>query len=350
MDILNDLDLHGNQILDGYLQGTAQKVSSKLKVTLKGDKVTSEEYDGNSPIEVIISAQSVGSADTFQMDNGEKLPINKGVVTIPTVRGLQGIQGVRGPQGVQGLKGRLDEAFYDNVEPMPQPVGGLAMGTTFNQMPYDELLTKLLYPYTKPLISLKSDYPTGVYEFGEVYRDIKLTATVTKKSEKIISTKISDSISGVLVNNIELDKSGTVEYIVPVIDKSVTYKASCTDAVENTVESNSLSYQFVYPVYCGVMTEIPDGTSVKQLDKKVITKSTVTYKLDKAIINQRFVIACPPGWVLSKIEDSNGFDNTNSFTKSIQNVIGMDGTEQAYNIYYSGPTSQPVNFSMKYII
>lgn len=350
MDILNDLDLKGNQILNGFLQGTAQKVSKPLKITLKGSKTTSEEYDGSKDTEVIVSAQSIGSIDRVQMDSGEELKINQGLLTIPTVRGLQGIRGPQGVQGVQGLKGRLDEAFYSNSDPMPQSLGGLSEGTVFNQMPYDELLSRLLYPYTKPLISLTSDYRTGVFEFGEVYRNILLTASVTKKSERLISTKISDSLKGVLIENTTLQTSGKVTYTVPVIDKTVTFTATVQDAVESIVTSNQLKYQFVYPVYHGVMDDIPTGDTVKSLTKKVVTKSTITEKLSSAISNKRFVIACPPGWELSKIEDGNGFDNTSAFTKIIRNVVGMDGSEQSYTIYYSERTSQPANFIMKYLV
>lgn len=58
------------------------------------------------------------------------------------------------------------EFTYTNTMPMPDDVGGLLAGTTFNQMSLNELWTRLLYPYQFPIfttftIDLNTNYEIG---------------------------------------------------------------------------------------------------------------------------------------------------------------------------------------------
>lgn len=353
MEVLDDLDLKGNQILNAYLQGTAKKVSSKLTIRLSDGSGQSSavEYDGESEKELTITAQSIGSINRAQMFVNSQIKdpeIKEGVLYIPAVYGPQGIQGVQGTKGIQGLSGRLDDARYTNPEPMPAPVGGLPEGTVFDGMEFQELLTKLLYPYTVPIISLESSVNGGVYEFGSEFKSIEFNLNVIKKSEDITRTYIHKSTSGIVKETSDLIKGGTLTHVEPTIKSTVTFQGVTEDKTGSTVKSNSIAYTFVYPVYYGTISGIPTPNDVVNLSKKITTKTSITHILSESISDKRFVIACPPGWEISKILDGNGFDNTAAFTKEVMNIIGLDETAQAYNVYYSSVQSQPAGYKLIY--
>lgn len=56
---------------------------------------------------------------------------------------------------------------YTNLQPVPQTLGGVVAGTTFNSMPIQQVLDTLLYPYAKPqftsynILGISSIYEVG---------------------------------------------------------------------------------------------------------------------------------------------------------------------------------------------
>jgi uncharacterized protein YceK len=56
---------------------------------------------------------------------------------------------------------------YTNLQPVPQTLGGVLVGTTFNSMPIQQVLDTLLYPYAKPqftsynILGISSIYEVG---------------------------------------------------------------------------------------------------------------------------------------------------------------------------------------------
>ena len=53
------------------------------------------------------------------------------------------------------------EAKYTNAEPIVTPIGGVKVGETFDNVPVADMLTKILYPYTKPTINTMAATATG---------------------------------------------------------------------------------------------------------------------------------------------------------------------------------------------
>lgn len=377
MDILNDIDHKGNQILNSYLQGTAKRVSSQFTIKLNdGVAKQSISFDGETPKELEITAQSLGTASKVVMLEGQPDPyISQGTMYLPKIKGPQGatgprgergpegdpgprgsdglmgpqgIQGTHGVQGIQGLKASLDEAFYNNDDPMPVAVGGLTEGTTFTQVPFQDLLTQLLYPYTLPLVTFKSNLSAGIYEKGLSYSNIILESKVTKKSSNITKVETYSSVDGKLDTNTSLTGSGEVRYIKDVINKTASYYSIVTDAKGSTVKSNTVSYSFVYPLYMGVLSEEPSSINFSQLRKYVVTKKSITYKTTTDLYDVIFAIACPPGWTISKAVDGNGFDITASLKSKVLSNECLDGTTQSYKVYYTSLQSQPSGYSITY--
>lgn len=239
---------------------------------------------------------------------------------------------------------------YSNTDPMPVAVGGYPAGTTFPNKKVMDVLTGLLYPYTKPLISLSANPAGGVREKGTSLTPIALTATTTKKSEAI--TRVEFFKSGASINAITSPKQGGTEtYSYPTaVTADCSFSAKVTDAKGGIVESAKIYYTFVYPAYVGALAasiDTPTSANITALTKKVVTKANQTNAF--TITNQRMCFACPPGWTLKQIVDPNGFDITASFAVKTVSVACADGSNQNYTVYISAPTTQ-TGFTVKFNI
>lgn len=248
----------------------------------------------------------------------------------------------------EAQKTQWDEnTVYTNEMAMVSPLGGLSAGQTFDNMPINELLTKLLYPYVQPTISLSASPNGGAYEKGAKVSTVALTANVGKKSEKITEVKFFDGNAE--IHNAEVNANGGAHSFTVSTEFGVnkTFKATVNDG-KKTVTSNQISFNFYYPAYIGALdasAEIPTQEQIKGLTKKVQSAGNLTYSY--TVDTKRMVVATPPNWEIRKILDPNSFDVTSSFKKHIVSVTGLDGTAQNYNVYVSEPTTQ-TNFAMKF--
>ena len=231
---------------------------------------------------------------------------------------------------------------YSNDTPTVSAHGGIPAGSTFDNVTIKKMLDDILYPYTKALISLAASPGAAVREKGTTLDSIALTATVTKKSENI--TKVEFLKDSAVVGTISSPKAGggTETYTYDEgVSANCSFKARVTDAKNGTVDSNALSYVFVYPLYIGSLDAAasnPTEAQIEAMEKKVVSKSNQSYTY--TVDNKRMAIACPPGWTLSKIVDPNGFDVTSSFAVKTVSITGLDGTAQDYTVYVSEPTTQ----------
>lgn len=240
-----------------------------------------------------------------------------------------------------------ENTVYTNDMAMVNSLGGLSAGQTFNNMPISELLTKLLYPYVQPTISLSANPNGGSYEKGTNVATVTFTANVGKKSEKIKEVKFFDGnaeINSAVVNA----NGGAHTYTLSVpFGVNKTFKATVSDG-KKTVTSNQISFNFYYPAYIGALdasAAVPTQEQIKGLTKKVQSAGNLTYTY--SVDSKRMVVATPPNWEVRKILDPNSFDVTASFKKHTVSVTGTDGTAQNYNVYVSEPTTQS-NFTMKF--
>lgn len=240
---------------------------------------------------------------------------------------------------------------YTNKTPMVSALGGIPAGTTFDNVPVEEVLNNMLYPYTKPTIALTANPAGGVREKGASLADIVLTASVTRKSEDIAKVEfLKDStVIGTVSSPKAAGGQEVYTYAGPVT-ADCTIKARVTDKKSGSVDSSGISYAFVYPIYIGALAanvSSPTSDQIKALEKRVVKKASQQYTY--TIADKRMCIACPPGMTLSKILDPNGFDSTASFSKSTVAVTGLDGTAQNYTVYIGGVTTQS-NYKMSFNI
>lgn len=238
---------------------------------------------------------------------------------------------------------------YTNSTPTIVSLGGIAAGTTFNNMPLEELLTNLLYPYTSPTISLSANPGGAVREKGSSVATIAFTATTTKKSKDITEVKFYDGSS--VIHTVAAPKAGggaETFTLSTATTTNKTFKATVSDGT-STINSNSIGYTFVYPVYYGVVASsvtTPTSAEIVALTKEVINPTNLTKAFNPT--NQKVVVACPPGWTLRQILDPNNFDVTASFNSKTVAVTGLDKTAQNYTVYIMNAATTQKNFTMKF--
>lgn len=251
----------------------------------------------------------------------------------------------------EAKKQQYDEnTVYTNDMPMVNGLGGLAAGTTFENMPVNEVLTKLLYPYVAPVVSASSSPNGGVFEKGNTQTVTKITANVTKKSEKISKVEFLDG--GVPIETkegAEVQNGGSISITT---SKEVTtnknFSVKVTDASGKSYTANTGNFNFVYPYYMGVCAEGAEINEdlVKGLTKKIEAKGNKTQAFTCNF--QRIVFAYPKAHgKLKQIIDPNNFDVTGTFGVQEVTVNGLDGTPQAYYVYVNS-ASTVNNFNMKF--
>ena len=230
-------------------------------------------------------------------------------------------------------------------------LGGISANTDLNGLTVKEILSKLLYPYIEPVVTVTGTPNGGTYEKGNTQTITNVKVVVTKKSEKITKIEVLNGSTSLAVQEDDaIANGGTFNYAVnvsvPSTNKQLTINV--TDASENVVTKKTSSFTFIYPYYWGVCDEsaVITDTLVKGLTKSVTSKGTkvVEYTTD----NQKMIFAYPKSYgVVKKVLDANSFDVTSTFTKEEIAIKGLDGTNQVYYVY-TNSASTVTSFKMTF--
>ena len=240
---------------------------------------------------------------------------------------------------------------YTNTTPTISALGGVASGTTFDNVPITEMLTKILYPYTKPSVSASVTPNGGTYEKGTSVPVTALKATVTKKSSPVASVAMKQNGTAITTLTDGVANGGTLNMLPSggvSLTVDTTFTATATDTDGGSTSANTSKFTFVDPYYTGV---IADGTTitgdiVTSLTKKVEAKGTKKYSYTTA--GECMVIAYPKSYgVLKSALDPNGFENIASYTKHEVSVATASGTSVAYYVYVK-TASTVTNFTINY--
>ena len=254
-------------------------------------------------------------------------------------------------------KANKSEVVYTNSTPTVQAHGGIAAGSTFDNVSITDMLTKILYPWVAPVVSAAVASPSngGTFEKGDTQSVTSINVNVTKKSANITAVEVFDgssslgSKSGDDLSSINSGGSGTLNFTVSVnVSDNKSFTAKVTDADTKVTSANTGTFTFVYPYYQGVIAAdgTADETTVKGLTKMVQGKGTKT--ISYTANNQKMVFATPAAnGVIKTITDPNGFNVTDTFTQTTVSITGLDGMAQQYYVYTSAPTTVST-FNMKF--
>lgn len=243
-----------------------------------------------------------------------------------------------------------DAVHYTNETPIIQAIGGIKVGTTFTDVPVTEMLTKILYPYTKPTASISVAPNGGVYEKGLSVSVTSLKATATKKSSDIASIVVKQGGTTLTTITEGVANGGTFDALPEsgvTLTTNTTFSVAVTDVDGGSTTANSSAFTFVDPYYFGVVAEGASITSdlVKGLTKDVKVKGSKSYSYTTS--GDCMVIAYPASYgELKSALDPNAFENITSFTKH-EVVVTCESGEVNYFVYVKTPSTVS-NFVMKY--
>ena len=249
------------------------------------------------------------------------------------------------------------DVTYTNSDPLLQDMGGILADNHpegFDNVPISDLITELLYPYTKPSIGTLSLTPAADTKQKNVGFDVtKASIVVTKKSKSIQSVTLYRG-------NIELQSKtdgvaagGTFSFTLSdehlTGDTNTSYKVKVTEAGEGgkTYESSAVGYTFVYPFYYGVIGKdaTVDSATILGFDKSIINKQNHnhSYKTN----NERPVIAYPKDYgTLKSIVDPNNF--TQEWTQSVVTVNDGETIPNIDYYVYVGGAATATNTTYKF--
>ena len=139
-------------------------------------------------------------------------------------------------------------------------VGGIKANTDLNGKSWQEIIEAMLYPYTKPVISVTGTPNGGLFEKGNNQTITNVRAVVTKKSKKITSVEVFDESTSLgSKTGTEVQNGGTFDFAVNVavnsINKQLTVKVTDETGSDNIVSALTGAFTFVYPYYVGVCSE-----------------------------------------------------------------------------------------------
>lgn len=275
----------------------------------------------------------------------------------PTETGLGLVEELVEVATEAGVDAAIDEIniFDPAGQVITSGVGGIAANTDLTGKTTHEILTMLLYPYTKPVIgTVSTNAAGGTFEQGTTKTVTTVTVNFTKKSKPITKVTVykgSTNIGTIEGTNLTSPQKFSVPADYQGTSNGTQFKATVTDEQGGTSGTGTATgFTYVYPYYYGVCA--PDATIdealVESLTKKVESKGTKTWTFNGAV--QRMVIAYPTAHkTLKKVTDTGtGLDSTGVFgTPTTVSVTGLDGSTQSYYVYCS---NNPIDgsFTMKF--
>ena len=251
-----------------------------------------------------------------------------------------------------------DMLKYSSADPTLSSLGGIGVGETFENVPVNEMIDKLLHPYMPPVVSCSVTAPGngGVYEYGVTTDITSVRVGVTRKSKDISKIEVftTDDLSAPKATQSDgIAKGGTFNFNInkqiSEITNALKIRAKVTDASGKSVTADSGAFYVIYPMFYGAMndgTELNDQ-SIRKLTKLVQTKQNRVLTFNSN--NQKLVIAYPASYGnISQLTDPNGFNITDTFTKySVPLTFGENSVD--YFVYINDPsTVSDFNISIKY--
>jgi len=211
----------------------------------------------------------------------------------------------------------------------------LRFGSAFTSTGLDDTIRKILnFGYIPATISLSCSPAQSVREKGTTVSSVTMTATTVKKSDNI--TSVTHFRNGVLVNTVSSPNpaGGSDAFTESTsFSDNMSFYAKVFDGT-TLVQSNTVSYPFVYPYYYGAGVAGKTPAQVAALTKAVVS-SNANYNVSFTSANgDVYYFAYPASYGnLTSILDENGFEVLSSFTKTVGSITGLDTTSVSYNIY-----------------
>ena len=274
-----------------------------------------------------------------------------------------------------------DQTLYlTDSTPLPNQVGNLPAGTTFQNESVVDILQQILYPYVAPTISSSINYNTIELGNNTSKSNLLLSYTITKNSTySINSFTLSGNYLGSLINSSNIANGTTSSSVIPTFSNTSSgsyntnyFTFSLSDSYGTYLTSSNIVYNTL-PFYYGVAT-ISTTSSINtilgtnsnnngRLTPLLLTPFTTSSPNQNLSLpistanlynNQGYIyILLPysyPGLV--QIKEGNGFDITSDFNVYTASISSPNGfwSSKTYSVYlFNSLTTTNTTFQFNFV-
>lgn len=254
---------------------------------------------------------------------------------------------------IQGLETYVNGYSLDFTDDrmIPISIGGISIGTTFDNISIQNVLESLIYEYVPPTCELSLSDQSMLYSEVGSYPSIYLNYNIHKKTNDTMPISLTNMMPGQLspITGESRIVSGTARgiTIIPLEPTTSIFTISVSDGIGTN--SASASIHGIYPYFYGFTASTDINTTIlKWLNKKVDGKSTQDIDIFNNNIKLTdyfyFVTDFDYGPITS-IYDPNGVDKLSIFQMTIVNLSSPTGlwTQKKYRVYYSSQITTYIN-------
>lgn len=221
-------------------------------------------------------------------DTGPQGPQGEiGPIGLTGVKGSEGAKGQKGEIGVgttgltgdKGDKGDTSAIILNDLRAVPVTIGGILAGRTFVDVPLDQVVTDLLYPYQKPNfntfnISEMSDVEVGYTYVGD---DKDVSWTITNVGNITPNTIVirDDTSANVLANNIPNASPTVISFPIKTRNTAGTNVWSIsTTNTDSSISSATFAIEWKWATYYGESAQTSlTGFEVNSLRIKTLSST-----------------------------------------------------------------------------
>jgi hypothetical protein len=199
----------------------------------------------------------------------------------------------------------------------------------------DALLYIFNFGYLAPTISLSCSPAQTVREKGDPVAAVTMSATTVKNTNDILAVR--HYRNGVLVDTEAAPAAaGGLETFVestPFSD-NMSFYSRVDDDTTTDIQSNTVSYVFVYPYYSDAGAVGLSAANVALLTKDIRVSTASLNKTFTTLNGEVYFFAYPASYgALTSILDENGFETFGDWTLRTENITGLDASAVSYRIY-----------------
>ena len=230
------------------------------------------------------------------------------------------------PMRVNGYSLEFTDSRYSTIK-----IGDINLGDTFDNKSIVNVLERMIYEYLPPICTLSLYNTDQFFEVG-TYPNVKLSYSITKRTENTLPTALTNMIpnsypSITTYSNSYVTGIANGVVIEPIEKDTTVFTIKVSDGT--TVNSASASVTGIYPYFYGfTSSNIMNTYGLETLNKKINIKSSESYDIYKAGVlstdNFYFMYDFDYGY-LDTILDYSGSDITSLFSNSVINLSSPSG-------------------------
>lgn len=223
-------------------------------------------------------------------------------------------------------------------------VGDMVYGTDTTDLSVVDAVADMLKISQLPGSVSMTSPANDLRELGNPTTPANLVSNVVLGSTSAIDLQFVVNGSDFGSGYVPVAGSNSIAYGVAV-NNTTTFSSRLTDGTGSYTASNR-TIRFVYPYYWGVGAVALTPTEVRAFGSQVITEDTNRSE-EFTTVNQVSYYAYPAAYgSLTSITDINGYEVLTDWTKRTEDITGLDGTAQSYNIYeFNNLTSTTMTYT-----